>query len=61
MDNKIIVEVKPSYGTQWVYVVSNHKEAIETLTGKKTVSPEDIQALKVLGFVFAVKPQAVTV
>lgn len=46
----IILEIKRNYGTDHSYIVSEHKEAVETLTGKKTVTSRDIEALKALGF-----------
>lgn len=61
MNPKIIVEVKPCYGTNWVKIVSEHKDAINTLTGNKTLSQSDISALKALGFSFEVQHAEVKV
>ena len=47
----IKLEVRRNYGTNHMYVTSpEHAEAIAALTGKKTVTEKDIQALKALGF-----------
>jgi hypothetical protein len=43
---------KNVYSKELVYVTSEHKEALETLTGKKTLTDSDVKALKNLGFVF---------
>ena len=51
----IKVKVKQNYGTDAVYVVSKHREAISRLTGRKTVTESDISALRALGFDFAVE------
>jgi len=46
----IKVETRRNYGTDHKYVISDHAEALAVLTGKKTVTDRDIQALKALGF-----------
>lgn len=48
--NTIKVKGKSVYGNVLLYVVSDHKAAVETLTGKKTVDKKDIAALRALGF-----------
>jgi len=47
----IVVETKVNYGTPHTYVTSDQKEAIQALTGQKTLSKLHIEALKALGFV----------
>jgi len=47
---EVKVEMKSHYGSEHKYVVSDHAEAIAALTGRKTVTDKDIQALKALGF-----------
>ena len=47
--NRIELEVRSNYGNEAIYVVSSHASAIRTLTGKKTISRADIQALQDLG------------
>ena len=54
MDKIIKVEKRSHYGNDLIYVVSEHKEAIEALTNKKTISLRDIENLKKLGFSFEV-------
>ena len=46
----IKVEVKTHYGSEHKYITSDHAEAVAQLTGKKTLTERDIQALKALGF-----------
>lgn len=52
MNNEINIEVKEHYGTQHIYVISEHNEAIQQLTGRKTITKSDIVALKKLGYTF---------
>jgi hypothetical protein len=49
MDKVIKVEVKRVYGNDLVYIRSSHKDAVNQLTGKKTVNTADIKALRSLG------------
>lgn len=52
--------IKENYGTKHRYIVEPRvAEAISTLTGRKTLSDSDIQALEVLGFEFeqVIKPE----
>lgn len=46
----IKVEKKRVYGNDLIYVISEHKHHIETLTGKLTIDKADIRALTNLGF-----------
>ena len=46
----IKVESKTHYGSEHMYITSDHAEAVATLTGKKTLTERDILALKALGF-----------
>jgi hypothetical protein len=39
-------------GPELVYVVSEHKEPLQTLTGSKTLTDRHVKALKDLGFNF---------
>ena len=44
------IEVKNHYGQDHIYVKNPiEREAISTLTGKKTISKQDIAALETLG------------
>ena len=52
LSNIIKIETKSVYGNDLMYVVSEHAEAIQSLTGKKTIDASDIKQLKVLGFTF---------
>jgi hypothetical protein len=57
MNNNITIEIKTVYGNESIYITSEHKEQVSSLTGKKTISRDDIKALKALGFNFEVKSQ----
>ena len=46
---RIQIEIRNNYGNEAIYVVSSHSSAISQLTGKKTISRADIQALQDLG------------
>ena len=50
VNNTIQLQIKNVYGNTLTYVVSNHSQAIQHLTKKKTIDSVDIQALKDLGF-----------
>lgn len=52
LSNIIKIETKSVYGNDLMYVVSEHAEAIQNLTGKKTIDASDIKQLKALGFTF---------
>ena len=43
-------ETKSHYGNNFVYVLSEHKEPLQTLTGSKTLTPRHVKALQDLGF-----------
>lgn len=47
--NPILIEAKAVYGRVNYYVVSEHAQAVEMLTGKKTVDLRDCRALEMLG------------
>lgn len=51
-DPDVEVVVKSNYGAEAIYVVSQQATAISHLTGRKTVTRSDINALKALGFNF---------
>lgn len=51
LDNQITLRRKSHYGNTFYYVFDSVKAShIQTLTGRKTVSESDMQALKALGF-----------
>lgn len=53
IDSMITFETKSHYGgPELVYVTSEHKEPLQTLTGSKTLTPRHVEALKKLGFQF---------
>ena len=52
MDKLIKVEKKRVYGNDLIYIVSDHKEAINQLTGKLTIDQANIEALHKLGYTF---------
>jgi len=47
--NKITVEFRNNYGNEAIYVVSDNAKAVRTLTKKKTIDRNDIEALQALG------------
>jgi hypothetical protein len=57
MKNEIIIDPKSHYGTEHIYVVSEHAEHIKALTGSKCLSRRHIEALQAMGFIFKVKQQ----
>ncbi len=46
----IRVETRQVYGRPLRYVVSQHAYAIQRLTGRTTLTEDDMEALKALGF-----------
>lgn len=57
MNTVIQFETKSNYGgPELVYVISEHKEPLQTLTGSKTLTPRHVEALKKLGFTFEEPP-----
>ena len=61
LSNIIKIETKSVYGNDLMYVVSEHAEAIQNLTGKKTIDASDIKQLKVLGLTFEAAVPALAV
>ena len=59
MDKLIKIEVKNHYGVDHYYVVSEHQEHIKALTCKKTVSTNDLLALRALGFEFEINQPSI--
>jgi hypothetical protein len=56
MEKIINVAIKQVYGRPLVYVKSAHNEPIRQLTGRNTLTPGDITALKSLGYSFQEVP-----
>ena len=54
MNKEIAIKFDKNYGRRVGYVVSSHKDALETLTGKRTLTRGSAIALAQLGFTFAV-------
>lgn len=52
MNSVITVKRRDVYGNEVLYVTSEHAAAISKLTGRKTVTYNDVLALKALGFEF---------
>ena len=50
MHTIITIEKRTEYGQERTYVVDKYAKAIQHLTGKKTLSWGDIDALTTLGF-----------
>jgi hypothetical protein len=55
MTNVITVEIKNNYGNEAIYPVSECAVLFTRLTGKKTLSREDISIIKTLGFMIELK------
>lgn len=51
------VTTKTVYGTELVYPSDNFTQAITRMTGRKTLSSNDIAILKGVGYTFTVKAQ----
>ena len=56
----ITLEVKTHYGTQYIYPVCDTAEKLAALTGKKTLSHNDIKKIISLGYVIQVQQPRVT-
>jgi|GEM_PF-5303681 hypothetical protein len=54
MEQTIKIEVRSNYGSESVYITSEHSGPISALTKKKTVNLSELKALKQLGF--TIKP-----
>ena len=52
MQNNILVQVKNVYGKEMVYPIGDNAKALQLLTGQKTLSRRQVDALKGLGFLF---------
>lgn len=52
MDKIIKYYIKKAYGRALVYITTDHKAAIQKLTGRETLTDSDIDALKTLGYTF---------
>lgn len=50
MNEIITYYEKSNYGAPVFYIASEHKDAVNTLTGKRTIDHYDIKALRALGF-----------
>ena len=48
--NVITYYEKSNYGAKALYIASEHRDAVQTLTRKKTVDHSDLKALRSLGF-----------
>lgn len=61
MDKTILIQKRTHYGTNHIYIVSEHAGPIEKLTGRKTLTQRDIDGLKELGYTFGVKLEEITI
>lgn len=52
MDKIITIKVKNYYGNDLYYVVSDHATPLKCLTGRKTLTKKDVEALRSLGYEF---------
>jgi hypothetical protein len=50
MNEIITYYEKTNYGAPAFYIASEHRDAVQTLTKKKTIDHADIKALRALGF-----------
>ena len=60
MNTTIKVQIKNNFGSEAIYIVSVHKDAVLSLTGKKTLTRKDIHNLKQLGFDFEVVQEKIS-
>jgi hypothetical protein len=59
---EILVEIVRQYGVERIHVIDpKTREAISSLTGRKTLLQSDIVALKSLGFEFSVKAKSFSI
>lgn len=59
-DDKIVrVIVRSAYGVERIYPVCDNANIFTRLTGQKTLSNENIKAIRELGFTVTVVPQTV--
>ncbi len=59
MTNKtLLVEIKNVYGNETIYPVCDDAHVFTQLTGKKTLSRNDIAKIKMLGYEVQVKAQS---
>lgn len=54
----ITIETRTVYGKENIYVMGPEAKLIEQLTGKKTITMNDIAALTALGFTVEEAPKA---
>ena len=52
MNREIMIKVKSVYGNDLIYPICSNGKLFLRLTGKKTFSVDDIQAIKDLGYLF---------
>ena len=57
---KITLAVKRNYGTEHIYPVCDAAKKLTELTGKKTLSHNDIKIIRDLGYTITVQQQEYT-
>jgi hypothetical protein len=56
-DKTVTVEIKDVYGVAKVYPICDRAKIFADLAGTKTLLPEDIQRIQLLGYKIAVQPR----
>lgn len=57
---QITLEVKRNYGTEHIYPVCDTATKLTALTGKRTLSHNDIKTIRALGYTITVQQPQVT-
>ncbi len=56
-DKTVTVEIKDVYGQAKVYPICDRAKRFTAIAGTKTISPEDITRIQMLGYKVTVKPR----
>jgi histidinol dehydrogenase len=59
--NTIVVEVRDVYGVSKVYPVCGEAQIFAAIAGTKTLRPEDIKHIKMLGYEIQIKQPEVNI
>lgn len=59
-NNTIMVEIKDVYGQAKVYPVCGEAQIFAAIAGTKTLLPEDIKRIQMLGYEVKIKPRGLT-
>ena len=59
-NNTIMVEVRDVYGQSKIYPVCGEAQIFAAIAGTKTLLPEDIKRIQMLGYEVKIKPREIT-